>query len=48
MEEKREQYNRLAAELENTPKEDIYNRKRIHELMVQKYLELLYSNPAGF
>ena len=48
MEEKREQYNQLAAELENTPKEDIYNRKRIHELMVQKYLELLYSNPAGF
>lgn len=48
MEEKREQYNQLAAELEKIPKEDISNRQRICELMVQKYLELLYSNPAGF
>lgn len=48
MEEKVRQHNRLVDELANTPLEDEYNRGRLKNLIVQKYLEILYSNPAGF
>ena len=46
--EKVEQYNELAKALQAVPKDDIYEAKRLTDLMVQKYLEILYSNPAGF
>jgi hypothetical protein len=48
MEEKVTQHNEILAELAQTPMEDIYNRKRLKNLSTQKYLEILYSNPAGF
>lgn len=48
MEEKVAQYNTLQTLLESTPKEDTYNRERLKSLAVHKYLEILYSNPAGF
>ena len=50
MEEKVEEYNELVKD-----REIIKNRfhsdeeiRRINELLYQKYLEILYSNPAGF
>ena len=48
MEEKLKQYKAMKTEYEITPEEDEYNRKRLQKLMRQKYLELLYTNPAGF
>lgn len=48
MEEKVAQHNKLLAELAQTPIDDEYNRKRLKNLITQKYLEILYSNPAGF
>ena len=48
MEEKLAQYQAMEAELKSTPKEDKYNVERLSKLMKQKYLELLYTNPAGF
>ena len=48
MEEKVAQHNKLLAELEQTPLDDEYNRERLKKLITQKYLEILYSNPAGF
>lgn len=48
MEEKVEQHNKLLAELAQTPLDDEYNRERLKKLITQKYLEILYSNPAGF
>ena len=48
MEEKVNQYNAIQAELGRTPIEDTYNRERLKNLAIQKYLEILYSNPAGF
>lgn len=48
MEEKVAQHNKLLAELAQTPFEDTYNRERLKNLITQKYLEILYSNPAGF
>ena len=48
MEEKVNQYNAIQAELGRTPIEDTYNRERLKKLAIQKYLEILYSNPAGF
>lgn len=48
MEEKVRQHNILLEELANTPMEDEYNRERLKRLITQKYLEILYSNPAGF
>ena len=48
MEEKVEQYNAIQAEIEAAPKDDVYNRERLKKLAVQKYLEILYTNPAGF
>ena len=48
MEEKVRQHTALMNELALTPKEDEHNRKRLRDLITQKYLEILYSNPAGF
>ena len=48
MEEKVRQHTALMNELALTPKEDEYNRERLKNLITQKYLEILYSNPAGF
>ena len=48
MEEKVAQHNKLLAELAQTPADDEYNRERLKNLITQKYLEILYSNPAGF
>ena len=48
MEEKVAQYNKLLAELAQIPADDEYNRERLKKLITQKYLEILYSNPAGF
>ena len=48
MEEKVAQHNKLLAELMQTPTDDEYNRERLKNLITQKYLEILYSNPAGF
>ena len=46
MEEKKEQYNTYASLLENT---DLYEtREALTEAMHEKYLEMLYTNPAGF
>ena len=48
MEEKVAQHNKLLAELAQIPVDDEYNRERLKKLITQKYLEILYSNPAGF
>ena len=48
MEEKVEQYNALAEMLANVPEDNLYERERLKRCMTQKYLELLYTNPAGF
>ena len=48
MKEKVEEYNALAEELKNTPKEQENTIRYIKNLMTQKYLEILYTNPAGF
>lgn len=48
MQEKVTQYNALAETLKNISKEDEYEIKRLNNLMTQKYLEILYTNPAGF
>ena len=48
MEEKVAQHNKLLTELAQTSTDDEYNRERLKNLITQKYLEILYSNPAGF
>lgn len=48
MEEKQAQYNKIVEELEKVPEENSYERNRLNRLKNHKYLELLYSNPAGF
>lgn len=48
MQEKVSQYNEIQEKLAKIPAYDIYNRNRLTELAKQKYLEILYSNPAGF
>ena len=48
MEEKVAQHNKLLTELAQTPTDDEYTRERLKNLITQKYLEILYSNPAGF
>lgn len=48
MEEKVEQYNALADALANVAEDNVYERERLKRCMTQKYLELLYTNPAGF
>lgn len=46
--EKVKQYNAICDELAQTPAEDVYNTNRLNTLKTQKYLEILYTNPAGF
>lgn len=48
MEEKVVQYNSLAEQLKNTPPEQEDTIQMLKDMMVQKYLEILYTNPAGF
>ena len=48
MEEKVAQYNELAEQLKNIPPEQEYAIKMLKDMMIQKYLEILYTNPAGF
>lgn len=46
MEEKKEQYNALATILETI--EDHKEKEEVRTAMREKYLEMLYTNPAGF
>ena len=48
MEEKVDQYNYLCTSEEAVSPDDKYNIDRYARLKRQKYLELLYTNPAGF
>lgn len=48
MKEKVEQYNLLQAEMKAVDPSDEYEIRRLKNLLTQKYLEILYSNPAGF
>lgn len=46
MKEKKEQYNALSASLEQIENED--TKWIVRDMMKEKYLEMLYTNPAGF
>ena len=48
MEEKVEQYNKLCEAAKEIPADNVYETERFAKLKTQKYLEILYSNPAGF
>ena len=48
MQEKVEQYNALQKALAETKPDDEYEVRRLTNLLTQKYLEILYTNPAGF
>lgn len=48
MQEKQEQYFFIKEKLENTDKDNTYEIERLERALKQKYLELLYTNPAGF
>lgn len=48
MQEKVEQYNQLQKLLAETDPENKYEVERLKNLATQKYLEILYTNPAGF
>lgn len=48
MKEKVEQYNLLQAEMKAVDPSNEYEVRRLKNLLTQKYLEILYSNPAGF
>ena len=48
MKEKVGQYNQLQEAMRATDPANEYEVRRLKNLMVQKYLELLYTNPAGF
>lgn len=48
MQEKVSQYNQIQKDLAEVSDDDEYNKKRLAEMAKQKYLEILYSNPAGF
>ena len=48
MEEKIAQYNQLVEEAKKISPDDTYNINRYANLKKQKYLEILYTNPAGF
>jgi hypothetical protein len=48
MQEKVEQYNALQKALAETKPENEYEVRRLTNLLTQKYLEILYTNPAGF
>ena len=48
MKEKIEQYNQLCFEYDLIKDGPEYQAKRLENLKKQKYLEILYTNPAGF
>lgn len=48
MQEKVEQYNALQKALAETKPDNKYEVRRLTNLLTQKYLEILYTNPAGF
>lgn len=48
MEEKIDQYNTLKRFYEEVSADNKYEKERLSNLMKQKYLEVLYSNPCGF
>jgi hypothetical protein len=48
MKEKVEQYNQLQEAMRAVDPENEYEVRRLKNLLTQKYLELLYTNPAGF
>ena len=48
MQEKVEQYNALQKALAETKPDDECEVRRLTNLLTQKYLEILYTNPAGF
>ena len=48
MKEKVEQYNQLQEAMRAVDPENDYEVRRLKNLLTQKYLELLYTNPAGF
>lgn len=48
MQEKVEQYNALQRTLAETKPDNEYEVRRLTNLLTQKYLEILYTNPAGF
>lgn len=48
MEEKIEQYNQLCELADKVEANNVYDIERYENLKKQKYLEILYTNPAGF
>lgn len=48
MMEKVEQYNLLQAEMKAVDPTNEYEVRRLKNLLTEKYLEILYTNPAGF
>ena len=48
MKEKVEQYNQLQEAMRAVDPQNEYEIRRLKNLLTQKYLELLYTNPAGF
>lgn len=48
MQEKIDQYNELQSALRETDPDNEYEIRRLTNLLTQKYLEILYTNPAGF
>ena len=48
MKEKIEQYNQLQEAIRATDPNNKYEIERLKNLLTQKYLEILYTNPAGF
>lgn len=48
MEEKIEQYNQLCELADKVEANNVYDIERYEKLKKQKYLEILYTNPAGF
>lgn len=48
MKEKVQEYNKLVEDKDNFRKEDGSLEKNYNNLLKKKYLEILYSNPAGF
>ena len=48
MQEKVNQYNQVQEAMRATDPENEYEIKRLTNLLTQKYLEILYTNPAGF
>jgi hypothetical protein len=48
MQEKVEQYNALQKALAEIKPDNEYEVRRLTNLLTQKYLEILYTNPAGF